>query len=84
MDITGFIGWLLVLILFVVITVGLLWMRGRSLRLKKMLDERDLEILNVGNIQSEILNHFPKGSQIIPYTPYIADSEEIDSRLTNQ
>ena len=84
MDIAGLIGWGLVLILFVVILMGLLWMRGRSLRLEKMLDEGDVGILNVGNIRSEVLNHFPEGSQIIPYTPYIVDSEDVDSRLTNQ
>ena len=84
MDIAGLIGWGLVLILFVVILMGLFWMRGRSLRLEKMLEEGDVGILNVGNIRSEVLNHFPEGSQIIPYTPYIADSEDVDSQLTNQ
>tara|TARA_B100002052_G_scaffold297770_1_gene329323 strand:- start:1765 stop:2016 length:252 start_codon:yes stop_codon:yes gene_type:complete len=83
MDIASLIGWMLVLILFIVIIMGLLWMRGRSLRLEKMLDEGDVEILNLGNVQSEILNHFPEGSQIIPYTPYIIDPEDVDSRSMN-
>ena len=48
-----------------------------------MLDEGDVEILNLGNVQSEILNHFPEGSQIIPYTPYIIDPEDVDSRSMN-
>ena len=78
MDATNLIGWGLVLILFIVISVGLLWMRGRSLRFEKMLNDGDIEILNDRNIQSEVLNHFPEGSQIIPYTPYIVESDEIN------
>ena len=76
MDVTSLIGRGLVLILFVVLSMGLLWMRGRSLRLEKMLNDGNVEILNEGNIQSEVLNHFPEGSRIIPYTPYIAEPEE--------
>ena len=79
MDITDLIGWLLVLILFVVLVLGLLWMRGRSLRLEQMLDVGDVEILKSGNTQSEVLNHLPEGSRIIPYTPYIAASEGVNS-----
>ena len=78
MDSTNLIGWGLVLILFVVLSLGLLWMRGRSLRFEKMLNNGDIEILNDRNIQSEVLNHFPEGSRIIPFTPYIAESDEIN------
>ena len=78
MDPTNLIGWGLVLILFVVLSLGLLWMRGRSLRFEKMLNNGDIEILNDRNIQSEVLNHFPEGSRIIPFTPYIAESDEIN------
>ena len=81
MDVVNLIGWLLVLILFVVLIIGLLWMRGRSLRLEQMLNEGDVEILNVGNTQSEVLNHLPDGSRIIPYTPYIAETERINSSI---
>ena len=76
MDPTNLIGWGLVLILFVVLSLGLLWMRGRSLRFEKMLNDGNIEILNDRNIQSEVLNHFPEGSRIIPFTPYIAESDE--------
>ena len=78
MDSTNLIGWGLVLILFVVLSLGLLWMRGRSLRFEKMLNDGNIEILNDRNIQSEVLNHFPEGSRIIPFTPYIAESDEIN------
>ena len=78
MDPTNLIGWGLVLILFVVLSLGLLWMRGRSLRFEKMLNDGNIEILNDRNIQSEVLNHFPEGSRIIPFTPYIAESGEIN------
>ena len=78
MDPTNLIGWGLVLILFVVLSLGLLWMRGRSLRFEKMLNNGDIEILNDRYIQSEVLNHFPEGSRIIPFTPYIAESDEIN------
>ena len=78
MDPTNLIGWGLVLILFVVLSLGLLWMRGRSLRFEKMLNDGNIEILNDRNIQSEVLNHFPEGSRIIPFTPYIAESDEIN------
>ena len=43
-----------------------------------MLNNGDIEILNDRNIQSEVLNHFPEGSRIIPFTPYIAESDEIN------
>ena len=81
MDVVDLIGWLLVLILFMVLIIGLLWMRGRSLRLEQMLNEGDVEILNVGNTQSEVLNHLPVGSRIIPYTPYIAETESVNSMI---
>ena len=81
MDVVDLIGWLLVLILFVILIMGLLWMRGRSLRLEEMLSQGDVEILNVENTQSEVLNHLPVGSRIIPYTPYIAESEGVNSTI---
>jgi len=81
MDVVDLIGWLLVLILFVVLIIGLLWMRGRSLRFERMLNEGDVGILNIGNTQSEVLNHLPDGSRIIPYTPYIAENEGINSSI---
>ena len=79
MDVVDLIGWLLVLILFIVLIMGLFWMRGRSLRLEEMLRQGDVEILNVENTQSEVLNHLPVGSRIIPYTPYIAEEEGVNS-----
>ena len=84
MDVTSLIGWGLVLILFVVLSMGLLWMRGRSLRLEKMLNDGNVEILNEGNIQSEVLNHFPQGSRIIPYTPYIVDNPGLTNTFESE
>tara|TARA_B100001250_G_C19249099_1_gene549936 strand:- start:179 stop:439 length:261 start_codon:yes stop_codon:yes gene_type:complete len=81
MDVVDLIGWLLVLILFIVLIMGLFWMRGRSLRLEEMLSQGDVEILNVENTQSEVLNHLPVGSRIIPYTPYIAEEEGVNSAI---
>ena len=40
--------------------------------LDRMLDEGDIELLSKAGIKTEILNHAPVGSQILPYTPYIA------------
>ncbi|CAI8177682.1 MAG: Uncharacterised protein [Methanobacteriota archaeon] len=81
MDVVDLIGWLLVLILFIVLIMGLFWIRGRSLRLEEMLSQGDVEILNVENTQSEVLNHLPVGSRIIPYTPYIAEEEGVNSAI---
>ena len=40
--------------------------------LDRMLDEGDIELLSKVGIQTEVLNHAPVGSQILPYTPYVA------------
>ena len=40
--------------------------------LDRMLDEGDIELLSKTGIQTEVLNHAPVGSQILPYTPYVA------------
>ena len=84
MDVAGLIGWLLVLILFFVLIIGLLWMRGRSLRLEQMLQIGDVEIMKTGNIRSEVLNHFPQGSRIIPYTPYIVDNPGLTNTFESE
>jgi len=40
--------------------------------LDRMLNEGNVELLDKLGIQTEILNHAPVGSQILPYTPYVA------------
>ena len=37
-----------------------------------MLEKGDLELLDKAGIKTEVLNHAPTGSQILPYTPYVA------------
>jgi len=37
-----------------------------------MLEVGDIELLDKAGIKTEILNHAPTGSQILPYTPYVA------------
>ncbi len=72
MDATQLIGWSLTIIFLGVFFLSLLWLRGRMITLDRMLDEGNIELLDKLGIQTEILNHAPVGSQILPYTPYVA------------
>lgn len=65
------IGWVLAIIFIGVFFLSLLWLRGRMISLDRMLDEGDIELLSKVGIQTEVLNHAPVGSQILPYTPYV-------------
>ena len=53
------------------------------IRLDRMLEEGDIELLDKAGIKTEILNHAPAGSQILPYTPYVAMTE-IEIETQNQ
>ena len=66
------IGWVLAIIFIGFFFLSLLWLRGRMISLDRMLDEGDIELLSKVGIQTEVLNHAPVGSQILPYTPYVA------------
>jgi len=72
MDSTQLFGWILAIGFIGIFVLGLLWLRGRSIRLDQMLERGDLELLDKAGIKTEILNHAPSGSQILPYTPYVA------------
>ena len=65
------IGWVLAIIFIGFFFLSLLWLRGRMISLDRMLDEGDIELLSKVGIQTEVLNHAPVGSQILPYTPYV-------------
>ena len=80
MDSTQLIGWIFAIVFIGVFFLSLLWLRGRMIRLDRMLEEGDIELLDKAGIKTEILNHAPAGSQILPYTPYVAMTEiEIES-----
>lgn len=82
MDSTQLFGWILAIGFIGIFVLGLLWLRGRSIRLDQMLERGDLELLDKAGIKTEILNHAPTGSQILPYTPYVAvDSIEQNNNL---
>ena len=66
------LGWIIAIGFIGIFFLGLLWMRGRMIRLDKMLEIGDLEVLEKTGIKTEVLNHAPTGSQILPYTPYVA------------
>ena len=66
------IGWAFAIIFIGFFFLSLLWLRGRMITLDRMLDEGNIELLSKAGIQTEVLNHAPVGSQILPYTPYIA------------
>ena len=66
------VGWFFAIMFIGFFFLSLLWLRGRMITLDRMLDEGDIELLNKAGIQTEILNHAPVGSQILPYTPYVA------------
>ena len=72
MDSAQLIGWVLAIGFIAVFFLALLWLRGRTVKLDKMLEIGDLELLKEAGIKTEILNHTPIGSQILPYTPYVA------------
>ena len=72
MDSAQLIGWVFAILFIGFFFLSLLWLRGRMITLDRMLDEGDIELLNKAGIQTEILNHAPVGSQILPYTPYVA------------
>ena len=74
MDPTQLIGWSLTIMFLGVFFLSLLWLRGRMITLDRMLDEGNVELLDKLGIQTEILNHAPVGSQILPYTPYVASA----------
>ena len=81
MDSTQLIGWIFAIVFIGVFFLSLLWLRGRMIRLDRMLEEGDIELLDKAGIKTEILNHAPAGSQILPYTPYVAMTEiEIESQ----
>ena len=71
MDPAQLIGWVLAIIFIGFFFLSLLWLRGRMISLDRMLDEGDIELLSKVGIQTEVLNHAPVGSQILPYTPYV-------------
>ena len=75
MDSTQFIGWVFAILFIGFFFISLLWLRGRMIRLDRMLEEGDIELLDKAGIKTEILNHAPVGSQILPYTPYVAVAE---------
>ena len=82
MDSTQLFGWFLAIGFIGIFVIGLLWLRGRSIRLDQMLERGDLELLDKAGIKTEILNHAPTGSQILPYTPYVAvDTIERNNNL---
>ena len=82
MDSTQLFGWILAIGFIGIFVLGLLWLRGRSIRLDQMLERGDLELLDKAGIKTEILNHAPTGSQILPYTPYVAvDTIERNNNL---
>ena len=66
------LGWIIAIGFIGIFFLGLLWMRGRMIRLDNMLEIGDLEVLEKKGIKTEVLNHAPIGSQILPYTPYVA------------
>ena len=72
MDPAQLIGWVFAIIFIGFFFLRLLWLRGRMITLNRMLDEGDIELLSKAGIQTEVLNHAPVGSQILPYTPYVA------------
>ncbi|MDP6857234.1 MAG: hypothetical protein QGH13_06865 [Candidatus Thalassarchaeaceae archaeon] len=72
MDSAQLFGWILAIGFIGIFFLGLLWLRGRVIRLDKMLENGDLELLEKTGIKTEVLNHAPNGSQILPYTPYVA------------
>tara|TARA_B100001113_G_C20887255_1_gene525324 strand:+ start:368 stop:625 length:258 start_codon:yes stop_codon:yes gene_type:complete len=72
MDQSQVIGWVFAVGFIGLFFTVLLWLRGRIVRLNRMLDEGDVDLLNKAGIKTEILNHAPAGSQILPYTPYVA------------
>ncbi len=81
MDSTQLIGWVFAIVFIGVFFLSLLWLRGRMIRLDRMLEEGDIELLDKAGIKTEILNHAPAGSQILPYTPYVAMTEiEIETQ----
>ena len=82
MDSTQLFGWILAIGFIGIFVLGLLWLRGRSIRLDQLLERGDLELLDKAGIKTEILNHAPTGSQILPYTPYVAvDTIERNNNL---
>ena len=74
------IGWVFAIIFIGFFFLSLLWLRGRMITLDRMLDEGDIELLSKAGIQTEVLNHAPVGSQILPYTPYVASDVIQDER----
>ena len=68
------VGWFFAIMFIGFFFLSLLWLRGRMITLDRMLDEGDIELLNKAGIQTEVLNHAPVGSQILPYTPYVASN----------
>ena len=81
MDSTQLIGWIFAIVFIGFFFLSLLWLRGRMIRLDRMLEEGDIELLDKAGIKTEILNHAPVGSQILPYTPYVAMTDiENESR----
>ena len=75
MDSTQLIGWIFAIVFIGFFFLSLLWLRGRMIRLDRMLEEGDIELLDKAGIKTEIFNHAPVGSQILPYTPYVAMTE---------
>ena len=72
MDSAQLLGWIFAIGFIGIFFLGLLWLRGRAIRLDQMLEKGDLELLDKAGIKTEVLNHAPTGSQILPYTPYVA------------
>ncbi len=72
MDSAQLLGWIFAIGFIGIFFLGLLWLRGRAIRLDQMLENGDLELLDKAGIKTEVLNHAPTGSQILPYTPYVA------------
>ncbi len=72
MDSAQLLGWIFAIGFIGIFFLGLLWLRGRVIRLDQMLEMGDLELLDKAGIKTEVLNHAPTGSQILPYTPYVA------------
>lgn len=72
MDSAQLFGWILAIGFIGIFFLSLLWLWGRAIRLDQMLEKGDLELLDKAGIKTEVLNHAPTGSQILPYTPYIA------------
>ncbi len=69
------VGWIFAIMFIGFFFLSLLWLRGRMITLDRMLDEGDIELLSKAGIKTEILNHAPVGSQILPYTPYVASDK---------